>query len=321
MKTDSGQHNIGHGWIFPPNVCRISIHFATTKYVNLDGDSSVGIATCYRLDAEGIEFRWGEVFRTRLDKPWGPLRLLCNGYRVPFPGVKRSGCVVKHPPSSVEVKERVELSPLFQGEVQLYIFTMLARHKHRVSSLLLSSTCNEISVASRDQINSMCGGQSARPTVCVCVCVSCAGMQSGGVFVSIVASLAHPSSAWQRHCRITESLPTTAQTHMEMRCAVHRGNEGGHISGSLNLTATYRLPKDDLVTKINIGHTQCVLLGKWNWILNFWNVVTLVSTAFRTLCRKTDHSFIPSTCLLVLFIFRNLIQQYFRWADPSGRAV
>jgi hypothetical protein len=38
------------------------------------------------------------------------LSLLYNGYRVSFPGVKRPGRDVKHPPpSSAEVKERVEL--------------------------------------------------------------------------------------------------------------------------------------------------------------------------------------------------------------------
>jgi hypothetical protein len=31
--------------------------------------------------------RWGEIFRTRPDRPWGPPTLLYNGYRV-FPGGK-----------------------------------------------------------------------------------------------------------------------------------------------------------------------------------------------------------------------------------------
>ena len=50
-------------------------------------DSSVGIATGYGLDGLGIESRWGEIFRTCPDRPWGPPSLLYNGYRV-FPGVK-----------------------------------------------------------------------------------------------------------------------------------------------------------------------------------------------------------------------------------------
>jgi len=75
-------------------------------------DSSVGIATHYGVDGPGIESRWGggEIFRTRPDQPWGPPSLLYNGYRVSFPGVKRPGRGVDHPPpSSAEVKERVEL--------------------------------------------------------------------------------------------------------------------------------------------------------------------------------------------------------------------
>ena len=49
--------------------------------------SSVGIATAYGLDGPGIESRWGEIFRTSPDRPWGPPNLLYNGYRV-FPGGK-----------------------------------------------------------------------------------------------------------------------------------------------------------------------------------------------------------------------------------------
>jgi hypothetical protein len=53
--------------------------------------SSVGIATGYGMDGPGIESRWGEIFRTCPDRPWGPFSLLYNGYRV-FPGGKeRSG--------------------------------------------------------------------------------------------------------------------------------------------------------------------------------------------------------------------------------------
>ena len=58
----------------------------------------------------GIESRWGHIFRTRPDRSWTPLSLLYNGYRVSFPGVNRPGHGVNHPcPSSVEVKERVQL--------------------------------------------------------------------------------------------------------------------------------------------------------------------------------------------------------------------
>ena len=52
------------------------------------GPGSVfGIATGYGLDGLGIESRWGEIFRTCPDRPWGPPSLLYNGYWV-FPGGK-----------------------------------------------------------------------------------------------------------------------------------------------------------------------------------------------------------------------------------------
>jgi hypothetical protein len=86
----------------------IQITFNTKYYVGRD--SSVGIATCYEMDGPGIESRWGEIFSTRPDRPWDLSSLLYNGYRVSFPGVKRPGRGVDHPPPSIaEVKERVEL--------------------------------------------------------------------------------------------------------------------------------------------------------------------------------------------------------------------
>ena len=50
------------------------------------------IATGYRLDGTGIESRCGgEIFRTCLDRSWGPPSLLYNGYRVSPGGKERSG--------------------------------------------------------------------------------------------------------------------------------------------------------------------------------------------------------------------------------------
>jgi hypothetical protein len=52
-----------------------------------------------------------EIFRTHPDRPWRPPRFLYNGYRVSFPEVRqRRSCVNHPPPSSVEVKERIELN-------------------------------------------------------------------------------------------------------------------------------------------------------------------------------------------------------------------
>jgi hypothetical protein len=70
-------------------------------------DSSVGIATRYGQDDSGIEPHWGRDF-PHLSR--SPPSLIYYGYRVYFPRVKRLGHGVNHPPpSTAEVKERVEL--------------------------------------------------------------------------------------------------------------------------------------------------------------------------------------------------------------------
>jgi hypothetical protein len=62
----------------------------------------------------------GEVFRTRPDRSWGPPSVLGAIGTGTFPGVKRPGCDVDQPPpSSAEVKERVELY-LFSPSVPLW---------------------------------------------------------------------------------------------------------------------------------------------------------------------------------------------------------
>jgi hypothetical protein len=64
-------------------------------------DSSVGIATRYRLDGSGIESRWGQDIAHPASYTMGTKS---------FPGVNRPGHDVDHPPSSsAEVKERIEL--------------------------------------------------------------------------------------------------------------------------------------------------------------------------------------------------------------------
>jgi hypothetical protein len=74
-------------------------------------DSVVSIATHYGLDGPGIESRWGRDFSQPSRPALGPTQPpIYNGYRVSFPGVKRPGREVDHPPSSsARVKERVEL--------------------------------------------------------------------------------------------------------------------------------------------------------------------------------------------------------------------
>jgi len=60
-------------------------------------DSAVCIATRYGLEGLGIEFQWGQDFRTRSARLWGAPSLLYNGYQV-FPGGKWRGRGVDHPP-------------------------------------------------------------------------------------------------------------------------------------------------------------------------------------------------------------------------------
>ena len=73
-------------------------------------DSSVRIANRYGLDDQGIESRRWQDFPHRSRSVLGSTSLLFNGYLVSFSWVKQPGRGVNHPPpSSAEVKERVEL--------------------------------------------------------------------------------------------------------------------------------------------------------------------------------------------------------------------
>ena len=79
-------------------------------HINNGWNSSVGIATSYRLDIPGSNAGGGDIFHTRPDRLWGPPSLLYKGYRVSFPEVKRTGRGVDYAtPSSAEVKERIVL--------------------------------------------------------------------------------------------------------------------------------------------------------------------------------------------------------------------
>ena len=128
-------------WLIPRCCCSTVLHLCSTtraylRSVASDG-GSFGIATRYGLDGPGIESRWGEIFRTRPDRPRGPPSLLYNGYRVTLSGVKRPGSGVDHPPpSSAEVKtvqlyiySPLGLRGLFQGELYLYSVASDARSR------------------------------------------------------------------------------------------------------------------------------------------------------------------------------------------------
>jgi hypothetical protein len=78
----------------------------------LGRDSAVGIATHYGLDSWGIESRWGggARFSTLVQTGRGAHPAYYTVGTGSFSGVKRRGRGVDHPPpSSAEVKERVEL--------------------------------------------------------------------------------------------------------------------------------------------------------------------------------------------------------------------
>ena len=75
-----------------------------------DVDRGRVVDTVTRWTVGGSNPGVGENFRTRPDRPWGPPKLIYNGYRVSFPGLKRPERGVDHPPlSSAEVRGRVEL--------------------------------------------------------------------------------------------------------------------------------------------------------------------------------------------------------------------
>ena len=85
--------------------------FMSPSYtVSVGQDSSVSIATCCGLDDPGIESRWVQDFPYS-SRP--ALGAYSDSYAMgtgSFPGVKRPGRGVGHPPSSIaEVKERVAL--------------------------------------------------------------------------------------------------------------------------------------------------------------------------------------------------------------------
>jgi len=95
-----------------PNPCIVYIYIYIYIYIYM----CVCVCVCagqlsrysdwLRAGRSGIESRWGRDLSARPDRPWGPPRLLWNGYRV-FPGGKvRPGRAADHsPPSSAAVME------------------------------------------------------------------------------------------------------------------------------------------------------------------------------------------------------------------------
>jgi hypothetical protein len=93
-------------------------------------DSSVGIATRYRLEGSGIESGDSEVFFASVQTGSGSHPASCKVVTGSFPVVKLSGRGTDlPPPSSADVIERVELyfyfssglHALFQGELDFTV--------------------------------------------------------------------------------------------------------------------------------------------------------------------------------------------------------
>ena len=80
------------------------VRFRNINTFDVCRDSSVGIATRYMLNGGG------EIFPNRPDRPWDLHILLYTGYWL-IPGGKEAGACRSQPPppSSTEVKERVDV--------------------------------------------------------------------------------------------------------------------------------------------------------------------------------------------------------------------
>ena len=85
-----------------------------------------------------------EIFRTHLDRPWGPPSLLYNGYRISFLGLKRPEHGVDHPPHLVPRLKREQsytstphlgFPGLFQGGTLHFLYEM------NVASVWITSYC------------------------------------------------------------------------------------------------------------------------------------------------------------------------------------
>jgi hypothetical protein len=107
-----------HGYVpVPPMVvyttkdeCTVLVYIYIYIYMVVGRDSVVGIVTRYELDGLGNESRLGARFSAPVQTGPGAYPASCTMGTGLLPGVKRPGRGVDHPPpSSTEVKERVQL--------------------------------------------------------------------------------------------------------------------------------------------------------------------------------------------------------------------
>ena len=111
------------GWV----LCIAEADFCISPYFWVGRDSSVGIATRYGLDGTGIQSRWGTRFLAPVQTGPGVHPAPCTMGTASFPGVKRPGRGVNHPPvTSAEIKAEgytctplLGLHGLFQGDINL----------------------------------------------------------------------------------------------------------------------------------------------------------------------------------------------------------
>jgi len=104
-----GTHREAVNTVCPRSTSSVNVQYTVryfiAKYIYL---SWAGIASRYGLDGPGIESRWERDFPHPSRPFLGPTQPPVERVPVLFPGVKRSGHGVVHPPAYCdEVKERV----------------------------------------------------------------------------------------------------------------------------------------------------------------------------------------------------------------------
>jgi len=116
---------------------------------NNRNDTSVGIATRCGLDGTGIESRWGARFSGPVQAGPGAHAASYTMDTGSFPGVKRPEGGVDHPPpSSAEVKERVELylyshlglRGLLEDDLYLFLYQIISISEVRMQLKSVLST-------------------------------------------------------------------------------------------------------------------------------------------------------------------------------------
>ena len=82
-----------------PTKCTLTVEYTFIYKLFISGPgSAVGIATAYRLDGPRIEFRWEARFSAPVKTGWGAQTASYTMGAGSFPGIKRLGRGVDHPP-------------------------------------------------------------------------------------------------------------------------------------------------------------------------------------------------------------------------------